>query len=280
MYFRKLNSGSKLSINDSISDDFSDISISGSRKQLNGSTENGTETYYQSYDDFGFDEPSFNRFAAKIPTPKRDKCILSSSSYSGDVWREIGPGGGVVQIIGSDVSLHISGRSPSKISDVCTTCTITSSSKPARPRKYSAGGVRTIDRKQSSGKLFSKKLIARAASTKLQQMGPKLPDYDCPIYNGSVIDGRLVMGLEDPPDSLLLSSQTQPSKDLSPQKIGQTFVIAGPAVRLDLKDARTIRNGSIIQLPTNVVLADSNEIVVRFPVIICFVVSFLDVLIN
>ena len=111
--------------------------------------------------------------------------------------------------------------------------------------------------------MFSKKLVSRAASTKLQQEGPKLSDYDCPIKKDSVIDGRLVMGLEDPPDSLLLSSKIESSTDLSPQKTGQTFVIAGPAVRLDLKDARTIKNGSIIQLPTNVVLAGSSEYTVR-----------------
>ena len=78
------------------------------------------------------------------------------------------------------------------------------------------------------------------------------------------------MALEDSPDSLLLSnhlnSSTHPS--LSPHKVGQTFVIAGPAVRLDLKDSRTIKNGSIIQLPTNVVLADENDDAVSLQFII------------
>ena len=135
---RRLSS-SKLSVNDSISDEFSDTSLSGSRRQLNDGTDSVTGSYYQSYDDIGYEEPSMNAYGEKIPTPTRDKCIRSSSSYSGDVWRDIGLGGGVVQLIGSDVSLHISSRSPTRAPTACQTCSTAAYAKPNRPRKHSAG---------------------------------------------------------------------------------------------------------------------------------------------
>ena len=254
-FCRRFKSNSKLSVNDSTSDDFSDISITGSRKQLNGSFADvsaAAETHYQSFDNVGLyqgDETS--------PKMTQDKCTRSSYSYTGDVWREIAPSGGVIQIIGCDVSLHVSER-PEIFSSTCMTCISTKNSKNARQKKISVNTAQTLDRK--TGKLFSKKLISRSSSAKHQQLGPILADRQCLIIDDAIVDGRMILGLEDPPSCKCLNENKSSDRCESStiEGLHQALAIAGPAVRLDLKDKRSIENGCIVQLPTNAVLQESS----------------------
>ena len=237
-------------MNDSASEDWSDISFSNNPVVLNNETPNSDilKTYYFSYGNlFESESPNSER--------KKDECLKTTSPYNGDILREVGENGAVVSLVGCDVLLHVAARPPVVVPQTCPTCLLSSNVKLTRHRYPS-----TIAPEQKTGKKFSG-IVNRSMSDRLKDAGPRLIDYDCPIISNDIVDGRILLGLEDPPNCDLLSIhfKASPKKKGVHQQNDVYFVIAGPAVNLDIKDKRTIEGGAIVQLPINVSLKDSEQ---------------------
>lgn len=255
LIFRRKKPGSRFEISDSASDDCSDVSSIGSRKVLNSeaSNNNSPETFYISYDNL-FESKSLTSPGAGQTI---DECLQTTSFYKGDVQREVGESGAVVPIVGCDVTLHLPARPPVVLSPNCPTCLLSSNVKLTRHRHTSA----VVTQHQRNYKKHGKKStnsVTRSVSDKLKEIGPKLIDYDCPTVRDEILDERILLGLEDPPNCFTLSDNFELylKKKNFHRKDEIWFAIAGPAVHLDLKDKRVIQRGVVIQLPINVVMFD------------------------
>ncbi|CAK8688808.1 unnamed protein product [Clavelina lepadiformis] len=203
---------------------------------------------YKSFEELTFDE-AYQSPRIRNTSTSRDTCMKVRSFYTGDVWRELGHTGGVVQVTGSDVSLHIS-AAPQFPSQTC-----------ACSAGFARGGR---ERESLRGRRFSitsysKKRFSQSGNNG-RKLDPKLKDYNCSGPDHNICDGRLIIGLVDPPDCLLINNnlvadeETEVKAHLHNGSLAQNFVIAGPSVRVEFADRRLLEQGACLQVSTNVQL--------------------------
>nr|CAB3266042.1 SH3 domain-binding protein 4-like [Phallusia mammillata] len=192
------------------------------------------ESFYKSYEDLAI---------AQSPLSPRDSpdgitTLNNSTSYGGDVWRDVSSSGGVVRISGTDVSLHINAC------EKCVECSCNGlqSNSKLRERAGSLSGARLENKRNSS----NKKRNASSSSYTGSTFSSSVRDFTCPGPDD--FDGRIVLGLEDPPDTKTLAgADFKDGCKVEPQQIAH----AGPAVRMDFVDSKMCQHEATLQLSTN-----------------------------
>lgn len=145
------------------------------------------------------------------------KCFPVSVRQVCEVWGEVGPAGGVLQIPGSIVSLHISPN--------------LSLNKKMYKRAFSTSSAQTYN---------SNYRLPHQSDKSKSQSDLMMTCSNLPIDK----DGRIVLGLEDPPNSL--NDRLQ--------------VVAGPMVRVDYASGDVMSAGVVLQIDVNVTLKNTGEV--------------------
>nr|XP_026690470.1 SH3 domain-binding protein 4-B-like isoform X2 [Ciona intestinalis] len=198
------------------------------------------ESFYKSFEDLTCDEPPI-KVIPKSPVRQQvvEKCVKSANSYEGPVFSEVGSAGGVVLVPGTDISLHISATKPAQTD--CKFCFDKRKSESMRSPKNPMKDKSVMRRR------FSKSTSVATPPT------PRLRDSKCPESNRT--DGRIAITLEDAPHMTVLNPKRE---DQHAIHVPIRYEVAGPAVRINLADKESHKNGVVLQMGVSTALPQSD----------------------